>query len=72
MDVEAVTVSRQALALSECDSAKLSAVVEPREQAAFCHRLVQFGRDVCTARAPRCAECPLSGICAHVGAVTEK
>ncbi len=45
----------------------------PRErQAAFCHRLVQFGRDVCTARAPRCAECPLSGICAHVGAVTEK
>lgn len=31
----------------------------------FCHRIVQFGRDVCTARAPRCAECPVAGLCAH-------
>ena len=25
----------------------------------FCHRLVWFGRDVCMARSPRCAACPL-------------
>ena len=34
------------------------------EQSDFCHRLVLFGRDVCTARAPKCAECPMRDICA--------
>lgn len=29
----------------------------------FCHRIVNFGREVCTARAPRCHECPLSDLC---------
>ncbi len=38
-------------------------LVEPHEQSDFCHRIVQFGRDVCIARAPRCAECPLADIC---------
>ncbi len=50
----------------------MTPLIPRQEQAAFCHRLVQFGRDVCTARAPRCAECPLSGICAHTGAAAEK
>ena len=31
----------------------------------FCHRIVNFGREVCTARAPRCDECPLSDLCLH-------
>ena len=31
----------------------------------FCHRIVNFGRDVCTARAPKCDECPLSDLCFH-------
>ena len=30
----------------------------------FCHRIVEFGRDICTARSPKCAECPLAEICA--------
>ena len=38
-------------------------VVEPAEQSDFCHRIVQFGRDVCTARAPRCEACPLAALC---------
>lgn len=38
-------------------------LVEPTEQSDLCHRLVQFGRDVCTARCPKCAECPLAAIC---------
>ena len=25
----------------------------------FCHRLVMFGREYCSARSPKCAECPL-------------
>ena len=31
----------------------------------FCHRIVLFGREVCTARAPQCAVCPLhrEGLC---------
>ena len=43
----------------------LSAVVPPKEQSAYCHRMVLFGREYCDARVPRCAECPLSGECEH-------
>ena len=42
-------------------------LVDPAEQSDLCHRLVQFGRDTCTARAPRCHECPLGGICPRNG-----
>jgi endonuclease-3 len=38
-------------------------LVAPEEQSDLCHRLVQFGRDVCTARNPACETCPLQGIC---------
>lgn len=41
----------------------LKQVVEPAEQASLCHRLVHFGRDICTARSPRCGECPLRELC---------
>ena len=43
----------------------LTEIIEPEEQADFCHRLVNFGRDVCSARSPRCQDCPLAEICAH-------
>ena len=43
----------------------LTEIVEPEEQTDLCHRLVQFGRDTCIARAPRCGECPLSDVCLH-------
>jgi endonuclease-3 len=39
-------------------------LVAPEEQSDLCHRLVQFGRDVCTARAPKCHVCPLAHLCA--------
>lgn len=38
-------------------------LVEDAEQSDFCHRIVQFGRDVCTARAPCCEACPLAELC---------
>ena len=38
-------------------------LVEPCEQSDFCHRIVQFGRDICNARSPKCGECPLADIC---------
>ena len=29
----------------------------------FCHRIVLFGREICSARSPKCSECPLIDIC---------
>lgn len=43
----------------------LSEIVPREEQAAWCHRMVLFGRDTCTARSPRCGACPLRDECAH-------
>ena len=31
----------------------------------FCHRIVNFGREVCTARSPKCRECPMKDLCLH-------
>lgn len=31
----------------------------------FCHRIVLFGREICTARAPMCGDCPLADLCAY-------
>ena len=33
----------------------------------FCHRIVLFGREWCSARSPRCDECPLGDICKSGG-----
>ena len=41
----------------------LSEITAPEKQSDFCHRIVQFGRDVCSARSPRCNACPLSKYC---------
>lgn len=43
----------------------LSELVEPEKQSDFCHRIVQFGRDVCSARAPKCEACPIAEWCTH-------
>ena len=42
---------------------QLRAILPPEESSDFCHRIVLFGRDCCTARNPKCAECPLSPYC---------
>ncbi len=43
----------------------LTPLIEPSEQSDFCHRIVQFGRDVCMARSPACEGCPLADLCPH-------
>lgn len=43
----------------------LSAICEPEKQSDFCHRIVFFGREVCSARNPKCEECPLCELCDH-------
>lgn len=41
----------------------LRELIPPEKGSDFCHRLVHFGREVCTARSPKCPECPLKEIC---------
>lgn len=43
--------------------AQLRAILPPEESSAFCHRIVLFGRDICSARNPKCGECPLRPFC---------
>ena len=46
----------------------LRAILPPEESSDFCHRMVLFGRDVCTARSPKCDGCPLRADCASAKA----
>ena len=42
---------------------QLRKVLPPKESSDFCHRMVLFGRDTCTARSPKCEGCPLQKDC---------
>ena len=66
-DTHCIRISNR---LGLCDSddprkveMQLRALLPPDESNAFCHRLVKFGRDVCSARSPKCNECPLNSFC---------
>ena len=41
----------------------MSELIEPSEQSDFCHRMVLFGREYCTAKNPKCDICPIYEIC---------
>lgn len=51
----------------EKDPAKIEKILRDlmdlSEGSDFCHRIVLFGREICTARSPKCEECPLSELC---------
>lgn len=40
-------------------------LIPPEISSHFCHQTVQFGRDICRARSPKCSECPLSYFCSY-------
>lgn len=42
---------------------QLRKILPPEESSDFCHRIVLFGREICTARKPKCGQCPLSPYC---------
>lgn len=44
----------------EADLVKL---IPPENSSHFCHQIVEFGRDICNARKPKCGECPLNYFC---------
>ncbi len=41
----------------------LRELIDEREGSDFCHRIVLFGRDTCTARSPQCEVCALASVC---------
>lgn len=43
----------------------MSNLLPNEEQSAFCHRMVLFGRETCTARNPKCGSCELCMLCRH-------
>jgi endonuclease-3 len=45
---------------------QLREILPPEESNDFCHRIVLFGREICTARKPKCEECPLAMHCHEV------
>ena len=45
---------------------QLRKILPPEESSDFCHRIVWFGREVCTARSPKCNQCPLALWCNEV------
>ncbi len=52
--------------------ADLMAVVPRKEWIDLSHRLIEHGRKVCLARAPRCQACALAEVCPKVGVTTGK
>lgn len=41
----------------------LMAVVPREKWILFSHQMILFGREICNARKPRCADCPIEGLC---------
>ena len=48
---------------------QLRKILPPEESSDFCHRIVLFGREVCTARSPQCGNCPLAIHCCEINGV---
>lgn len=41
----------------------MDALLPQEMRADFCHRIVLFGREICSARAPHCDRCPVRSLC---------
>jgi len=71
VDTHMIRISNRIGLVSEKDPKKiefaLKKIVPASEGSDFCHRIVLFGRDICSARKPLCSECPLSDFCKKVG-----
>lgn len=46
---------------------ELKKIIPPEHQLKLCHQFVYHGRAVCSARSPKCAECPVKPACKMVG-----
>lgn len=67
VDTHCIRITRRLGLHNEKDAGKiekiLKSILPPEESNDFCHRLVLFGREICTARSPKCDTCPLNDFC---------
>lgn len=67
VDTHCIRITRRLGLHNEKDAAKiekkLKTILPPEESNDFCHRIVLFGREICTARSPKCDTCPLNDFC---------
>lgn len=50
----------------------LQKLIPPEVSSRFCHQTVQFGRDICDARKPKCNECTLNYFCKYYSEIHKK
>ena len=71
VDTHCIRITRRLGLHNEKDAGKiekiLKSILPPEESNDFCHRLVLFGREICTARSPKCDTCPLADFCPKSG-----
>ena len=67
VDTHCIRITRRLGLHNEKDAGKIEKILKeilpPEESNDFCHRLVLFGRETCTARIARCDTCPLNDFC---------
>lgn len=71
VDTHMIRISNRIGLVAEKDPKKiefaLKKIIPAEEGSDFCHRIVWFGRDVCSARKPLCGECKMAEVCKKVG-----
>lgn len=71
VDTHMIRISNRLGLVSDKDPKKiefaLKKIVPADEGSDFCHRIVLFGRDTCSARKPLCDVCRLNEVCKKVG-----
>lgn len=71
VDTHCIRITNRLGLVAEKDPKKiefaLKKIIPAEEGSDFCHRIVLFGRDVCSARKPLCDECKMNEICKKVG-----
>lgn len=71
VDTHMIRISNRIGLVTDKDPKKiefaLKKIIPAEEGSDFCHRIVLFGRDICSARKPKCDECPMEFNCKKVG-----
>ena len=71
VDTHMIRIANRIGLVNEKDPKKIEFAlkkIQPSEEGSdFCHRIVLFGRDICSARKPKCDICPMEYNCKKVG-----
>lgn len=71
VDTHCIRITNRLGLVDEKDPKKiefaLKKIIPAEEGSDFCHRIVLFGRDTCSARKPKCGDCPMREICKKAG-----